>query len=74
MYDIPEHWGATPFKRMWKSLLHIIKKKKHPKKRNMATKVINYFFIKFISQKGNFGKGIAKRRRYTWVVLNVLVG
>ena len=21
MYDIPEHWGATPFKRMWKSLL-----------------------------------------------------
>ena len=73
MYDIPEHWGATPFKRMRNSLLHIIEKKKHPKKRNMATKVIN-FFIKFISWKGNFGKRIAKRRKYTWVALNVLVG
>ena len=51
----------------------LLEKKKHPKKRNMATKVIN-FFIKFISWKGNFGKRIAKRRKYKWVVLYVLVG
>lgn len=46
------------------TLFCISLKKKHPKNRNMATKVIN-FFIKFISLKGNFGKRIANRRKYT---------